>query len=419
MNTDDDYRALDDRTIVDHVKGVPALVALLGEGDLVAEEVGDGNLNQVFIVKAVADPERSLIVKQALPYLRVSGPDWPLTRERMRFEIAALEFHNELVPDRVPTVHHADEKMSLVAMEFLAEHEVMRGPLLAGRRFPKFAEHIADFMAATHYATSDMALSGEEKKALQRQFINPALCKIQEDFVFTNPYMESEENEWNPALDDTVRAVKSDWELKSAIAEIKDTYVTRAQALLHGDMHTGSIMVTAHDTKVIDPEFAFFGPIGYDLGTLFANLAINWASHAAHSADDDDARSANQADVIGMFRDVWTHYAARFDDLWSEGNEGELVPDGYWDFDGGAEAFAAFRARYLRDILRDSAGHGGCEILRRLMGIVTVPDLGTIDDGEIRADVERALHAAARAWLVERDEFESVDDLIAVLEGGS
>jgi 5-methylthioribose kinase len=417
VRTDDGYRALDDQTIVDYVEKVPVLVAALGDGYLVAEEVGDGNLNQVFVVRAVADPQRSLIVKQALPYLRVSGPDWPLTRERMRFEIAALQLQNELVPDRVPTVHHADEAMSLVAMEFLAEHEVMRGSLIAGQRFPKFAEHIADFMAMTHYATSDMALGGEEKKALQRQFINPALCKLQEDFVFTNPYMESKENEWNPALEDTVRAVKRDWELKSAIAEIKDTYVTRAQALLHGDIHTGSIMVTAEDTKVIDPEFAFFGPIGYDLGTLFANLAINWAAHAAHSADEE-VRAANQADVGGMFRGIWTHYATRFDQLWREGNEGELVPDGYWDFDGGADAFAAFRARYLRDILRDAAGHAGCEMLRRLMGIVTVPELGTIEDDGVRADVERAVHAVARVWLVDRDECESVDDLITVLESG-
>ncbi len=417
MSTEHDYRALDNGTVVDHVKGVPALVASLGDGDLSAEEVGDGNLNQVFIVRAVAEPERAVIVKQALPYLRVSGPDWPLTRERMRFEIAALQFQNRLVPDRVPTVLHADEAMSLVAMEFLSDHEVMRGPLLAGQRFHGFAEHIADFMATTHYATSDMALGGEEKKALQRQFINPALCKIQEDFVFTNPYMESEENDWNPALDDTVRAVRRDWELKSAIAEIKDTYVTRAQALLHGDIHTGSIMVTTDDTKVIDPEFAFFGPIGYDLGTLFANLAINWAAHAAHTTDDE-ARTANQNDLATMLRDVWTHYAARFDQLWREGNEGELVPDGYWDFEGGADAFTAFRARYLRNILSDSAGHAGCEMLRRLMGIVTVPDLGTIEDIEARADVERVVHTVARAWLVDRREFDSIDDLIAILENG-
>lgn len=414
-----EYRALDEHSVVDYVRGVPALAALLGEGEVTAVEVGDGNLNLVFILTATDDPSRSLVVKQALPYLRVAGDDWPLTRERMRYEIAALEFQGSLVPDRVPAVHHTDHDMSLVAMDYLTPHEIMRGPLLAGRRFPLFAAHIAEFMARTHYATSDMALGGEEKKTLQRQFINPALCKIQEDFVFTNPYMESEENEWNPAFDPTVQATRRDWELKTAIAEIKDTYVSRAQALLHGDLHTGSIMVTDDDTKVIDPEFAFFGPIGYDVGTLFANLAINWAAHGAHSAHDPAARDANRADVISMLREVWNGYASRFDELWRDGNDGELVPDAYWDFDGGEQAFAAFRARYLRDILRDSAGHAGCEMLRRLMGIVTVPDLGTIDDAEVRAEAERVVHAVARTWLVERGGMETIDDLIAVLEAAA
>ena len=110
--------------------------AILGTDGLRAEEVGDGNLNLVFVVRGAVGG--AVIVKQALPYLRVAGADWPLSRERMRFEIAALVLHNQIAPERVPTVLHVDEEMSLVAMEFLENHEVMRAPLLAGRRFPRF-----------------------------------------------------------------------------------------------------------------------------------------------------------------------------------------------------------------------------------------------------------------------------------------
>jgi 5-methylthioribose kinase len=408
------YFALDSDTILDYARATPAIVAVVGDADLTAAEVGDGNLNQVFIVRSVGCPDRCVIVKQALPYLRVAGDDWPLTRARMRFEIAALTFQNELVPDRVPTVHHTDEEMSLVAMDFLADHEIMRAPLLAGRRFPLFAPHISDFLARTHFATSDLAMSGEDKKALQKKFINPALCHLQEDFVYTNPFMESEENESHPPIDDLVQEVRRDWELKMAIADVKDAYMTRAQALLHGDMHTGSIMVTDSDTKVIDPEFAFVGPIGYDLGTLFANLAINWIAQPAHTHD----AAANQEMVAEMIADVWTGYAARFDQLWADHNTGDLVPSGYWDYDGGEAAFSAYRGRYLLAILHDTAGHAGCEMLRRLMGIVTVPDLETIVDPDARTEVERRVHAVARRWLLERDGFDGVDALLAVLTGG-
>ena len=38
------------------------------------------------------------------------------------------------------------------------------------------------------------------------------------------------------------------------------------------EIHTGSIFVTKDETKIIDPEFAFYGPKAFDIGTFFANL---------------------------------------------------------------------------------------------------------------------------------------------------
>ncbi|MFN3330907.1 MAG: S-methyl-5-thioribose kinase, partial [Caldilinea sp.] len=135
-----------------------------------------------------------------------------------------------------------DEEMSLVVMENLSALEVMRRPLVARKRFPNFADHISTFLARTLFFTSDFYLTGVEKKEMQAKFINPHLCKIQEDFVFTNPFMESPENRWNPLLDAEVQAVRRNSALKLAIAEMKMSYMTHAEALIHSDLHTGSIM---------------------------------------------------------------------------------------------------------------------------------------------------------------------------------
>ena len=51
-------------------------------------------------------------------------------------------------------------------------------------------------------------------------------------------------------------------------------FVQQRQALLHGDLHTGSLMVTADTTYVIDAEFAFAGPIAFDVAKMVANLLI-------------------------------------------------------------------------------------------------------------------------------------------------
>ena len=410
------YQALDIESVIDYLKDRPALEAVIpNHDDLVAKEVGDGNLNLVFIIESQGDPHQAVVLKQALPYLRVAGDSWPLTRERMRFETQALLKHNELAPGLVPLVYDFDEDMSLVVMEYLGNHQIMRQPLVERKKFPHFVDHISTFMARSLFFTSDLYLTGVEKKKLQAKFINPHLCKIQEDFVFTNPYMESAENKWNPEIDAEVQAVRANGELKLALAEMKESYMTHGQALIHSDLHTGSVMVNETDTRVIDPEFAFFGPMGFDVGAILENLILNYLSHYAHTPDPD-VRVEYQAYLLELVRDVWNEFARKFDALWAENNCGELMQTQYWNFPGGEEIFAEFRRRYVRNILHDTAGHGGAKMLRRMMGIVSIWDLTSISDLQKRAVCERLAIKIGSRWLLERGKISRVDDLIRIVE---
>ena len=412
------YAALDNSTVLDYLRTVTALEGILPKGaDLSAREVGDGNLNQVFIVQsrsADGTPNGSVVLKQALPYLRVAGESWPLTRERMRFETQALMKHNELAPGLAPQVFHFDNEMSLVVMEDLSALEVMRRPLVARKRFPHFADHISTFLARTLFFTSDLYLTGLEKKELQAAFINPHLCKIQEDFVFTNPFMESAENHWNPLIDDEVQAVRRDGALKMAIAELKEGFMTRGQALIHSDLHTGSIMADAEQTRVIDPEFAFYGPMAFDIGAVLENLVLNYLSHFAHTPDGA-VRREYQEYLLSLVREIWVAFARKFDELWAGNNRGELAPNKYWDFPDGEAAFAEFRRRYIARLLQDTAGYGGCKFLRRMMGIVSVWDFNSIADPEQRAIPERHAVHIGRRWVLERTHVNTIDDLIAIV----
>ena len=258
--------------------------------------MGDGNLNLVFIVRG---PAGGLCVKQALPYVRLVGESWPLPLERAFFEHEALVEHGRHAPGLTPEIYRFDPVMMLIAMELLEPHIIMRRGMIQGIRYPRAATDMAEYMARTLFFTSDLGTSAAEKKARVAVFCgNTALCKLTEDVIFTEPYMVHDNNRWtSPQLDDLAAAFRADAPLKRAVSRLKCKFMGNAEALIHGDLHTGSIMVTQDDTRVIDPEFAFYGPMGFDTGAFVGNLLLNYFSQDGHATEADD-RAAYKAWVL-------------------------------------------------------------------------------------------------------------------------
>jgi 5-methylthioribose kinase len=101
--------------------------------------------------------------------------------------------------------------------------------------------------------------------------------------------------------------------------------------------------------------------------------------------------------------------------LWIEHNTGELVPNNYWAYPTGDEAFAGYRRDFIQRLLQDTAGLGACESLRRMMGIVSVWDISSIADNKQRAVAERFIIRVSSRWIVERASFNTIGDLIGIV----
>ncbi|MBG0765638.1 MAG: phosphotransferase, partial [Tissierellales bacterium] len=114
-----------------------------------------------------------------------------------------------------------------------------------------------------------------KKKKMVKNFINPELCDISERLVFTDPYKDIPENSFHkinkPFIENNLYKNK---ELHLEVEKLKNEFMTNSQSLIHGDLHTGSIFVKDDRIKVIDSEFAFYGPIGYDVGNIIGNLFL-------------------------------------------------------------------------------------------------------------------------------------------------
>ena len=321
-----DYRALNDAGLRDYLAQIPAIAARLGGASEAwsVDEVGDGNLNLVFIVRGA---KGGVVVKQALPYVRLVGESWPLPLSRSHYEYLALTQQARMAPELVPTVFHHDEDLALIVMQLLEPHVIMRKGLIAGTCYPRFVDDITSFLARTLFFSSDLAVPAAEKKAGIALFAgNSALCKITEDLIFTDPYRQAEQNRWTaPWLDAAAASLRQDLEAHVAISRLKLKFLANAEALIHGDLHTGSIMVTATDTKIIDPEFAFYGPMGFDLGAVLSNLLMAYFASAGHERSPG-ARRDFEAWVLTTIEGVWIQFRHKFLDLWRREAKGDAYP---------------------------------------------------------------------------------------------
>lgn len=408
------FEAFSSAELTAYLRGIPAVCARLGDdSELQVVEVGDGNLNYVYFVSSTRDPRLSVVVKQAPPYLRLVGEAWPLPRERMEREVAALRRFGALCPEHVPSVFHADSEKFLMVMQRLDSHRVLRGGLIDGIVYPRLADHISTFLARTLFHGSDLYLAPDAKKAAVGGDINTELCRITEELVFTFPFEDHPSNVYSPALPAAaIERLRTHEPLRLAAGEMKWAFMNHAETLVHGDLHTGSIMANEHETYVIDPEFAFYGPMGFDTGAFIANLLLAYYARDWHDRAAGRDPAAYQGWLLDQVEAVWNAFAQKFAQIWRlhERETGHAYIGG----PAGTRAAEAFRDDFIKRLFADTLGFAGCKMIRRIVGMAKVAEITSIKDDAVRARVEVRCLKLAEALLVGRRELASIEAVTAL-----
>jgi 5-methylthioribose kinase len=160
-------------------------------------------------------------------------------------------------------------------------------------------------------------------------------------------------------------------------------------------------MLSEAETKVIDPEFGFFGPIGHDVGSYLANLVLGYAAQEYHAQDPRERANYRQW-LLNLIRDTWNIFATEFLNLWESQGTGDWPSP-------------RFRLKYMRQLLQDSAGFGAAEMMRRLIGVVHVHDFWTVPDASVRTTAESLALNVAHAWLMKRRTLTSIDQMVELV----
>jgi 5-methylthioribose kinase len=425
-----DFSQLRSDSIAAYLASRSALAGRIDAANIASvREVGDGNLNLVFIVHDASGA--SLVLKQSLPHVR-TDPSWPMTRERSAREATVLSWHVRADAQHVPAFYDFDAEHYVLAIENLSDHRVWRNELNEGRVHAYAADELGVYIARTAFATSPLGLDPLEHKRLVARAINPELGQITEDLVFTEPYIEHPHNVVLPANAADVASLRDDAALVREMGLAKYRFMTSAQSLIHGDLHTGSVFVRAAgspdasgehpDTdpqgfaetaaagsaktrgsmnaadpeasvRAFDSEFGFVGPTGFDLGALWANFII--AAARAEALGEPERAEL----ILSLPGRLWTSFERELRSLWPT-----RIDPRVW----GDEVLE----QLLAGIRDDAAVFAAAKAIRRIVGFAKASDIESLPPA-LREGAARGVLRAGRTLALTRHGIPDVDALAA------
>lgn len=368
--------------------------------DLDISEVGDGNVNYIY---KITDGKKSVIVKFSDDYIRGSTTR-KLSSARSKIESEILQKQFELSNGLAPEVYSYSEENSFIVMEDLSDYKVFRESLKNKEiLFKDFGTEMAKFLYNTLFKTTDLVMDIKSKKETVARFVNYAMCEISERLVFTEPYMNNQGlNSYSNENEEFIKKeFYNDPKMKYEVAKLKNLFMTKSESMIHGDLHSGSIFVNEKGLKVFDPEFAFYGPMGYDIGNIIASLMISYVVNYYENDKKDNKFS-------GWIKETILSIIENYIKIYNE-NYSKDVNTYMFDNED-------FKKYYLTQVLRETSGYAGTEIIRRTIGVAKVWDIERVLEKEYYSDIEKDLLVIGKKLVMNSDKFYSRESYTELIE---
>ena len=238
------------------------------------EKPGEGNMN--LVIRSKLENGRSLILKQANPYVQ-KYPSIPAPVERIFVE---AKFYQTLinfpqVQAYLPHLIGFDPIHRILAVEDLGHGVDFTFIYQKGQQLlPPLIDQAAGFLQALHHMPF-------EENLVQQFPNNLALRRLNHQHLFIFPLTNDNGLDLDtiqPGLNRIAQQVRGHTLLKQQMEKLGNIYLSQGTTLLHGDFYPGSWLLVQESLKVIDPEFCFFGVAEYDLAILLAHLKMAQAN---------------------------------------------------------------------------------------------------------------------------------------------
>jgi 5-methylthioribose kinase len=299
------------------------------------KESAEGFMNELFRVSG--SNGHSVVVKRvcAIPVSRTDSPEDrskpPIDPTRIRNENAVLIFWNRVSPGICPEIYLYDEPLGITVMEDLRALKMLRHENTRMHQYPMLSSRMGRFFARNLFDSSALNMTRYRFEKLRRYFENGAYDTLFFSVFQSNSVVTLERPTQLEALP-LRRRIIANPTVQQKIKRLADRFLNAKECLIHTDIHASNIMVDAEHIKVIDTEFAGFGPIAQDLGRFTASFVLNYLSwYGDRQADPKDV-SAFQAYLINQMIALYDSFDQTFRQL-VEANKGTNYPLQHLDVD--------------------------------------------------------------------------------------
>lgn len=360
-------------------------------------EVGDGNVNYIYLVEG---KENSVIVKFADSFIRNSDTR-QLSTKRNEIEYDILKEQYELSNGQAPKVYYYSPEYNCIIMENLSDYAVLREGMVQKNIYPHLGTDIGKFLYDTLVKTTDLVMDVEKKKEMQSKLVNVDMCEISERLVFTEPYLNNQglNNFQEENKEFVARELYQDKLLHLEIAKLKNQFMNKSESMIHGDLHGGSIFINEQDIKVFDPEFAFYGPMGYDIGNVVGNLIISYVTAVFTQDKENYTNWLNNSIEETMTSFINTYNTNFLKDVKTPMFNTE-----------------EFKESYLTSIYSDTLGYAATEMIRRTVGVAKVWDLERNKTHDQMAKIERVIIRIGKVFINKRAELAKDRSFMSIVE---
>lgn len=293
-------------TVRVHAIGGPGEQPTCDDGSDKREE--GGLINHIF---RVSNASQSVIVKQAQTRSR-SNAGIVLPVERNRREYESMLLRSAIVPQYVPTPYLEDPESAVLVMEDVSYLEQVHGLLVDGKALPRLAEQVGEYVAKNSFYYSEFYMDTDEFRRLACHFRNSDMRSVMESWVFLRsaPYLEHHGDLRLKAL------IDADPAITTRCYEMRFKFMTRAEALIHGDLHVSNMFADADRLKVIDMEYTFAGPMCYDIGYFSASLLTQYFTACFRPFPSEADRRAFMEYILGTVEGTYESFVSHFVSYW-------------------------------------------------------------------------------------------------------